>query len=69
MKTRWERHCQLRGFDNWCLQHPHKANLLAIATGVTVFAVAQLLEHLPPFLFLTVIFGFLAYIAFAAGAE
>ena len=57
MKTRWERYCELRAFDNWCLRNPQKANLVAIAAGLVIFAVSQLLQHLPPEFLVALIFG------------
>ncbi len=69
MKTRWERYCELRNFDNWCLRNPQKANLVGILAGLVIFAFAQILEHLPPELLLALIFGSLLYFAFAGEFE
>jgi len=69
MKTRWERYCELRAFDNWCLRNPRKANLVSILAALVIFAFAQLLEHLPPELLLTLIFGSMLWFAFAGGTE
>ncbi len=51
MKTPWERHCeirrrqaQLRSFDNWCLSHPRKADLVAIGAALVIFGASQLLR-------------------------
>lgn len=67
MKTRLERYCQLRTFDNWCLQHPQKANLVAIAAAVVIFAISQLLQHLPPDFLVALVFG--TWLAFAFGGN
>jgi len=69
MKTQWERYCELRNFDNWCLRNPRKSNLVGIAAGLVIFAIAQILEHLPPELLLTLIFGSLLYFAFTGGTD
>ncbi len=55
MKTRWERYCELRNFDNWCLRNPRKSNLVALGAGLVIFTIAQFLEHLPPEFLLFVI--------------
>ena len=69
MKTRWERHCELRAFDKWLLQHPRKANLVAIAAGLVIFGIAQFLEILPPEFLLALVFGALLYFAFAGDPQ
>jgi hypothetical protein len=69
MKTRWERYCELRNFDNWCLRNPHKANLVSILAGLVIFALAQLLQILPPVFLLVLIFGSLLFFAFAGDGQ
>ncbi len=44
MKTRWERYCELRMIDNWCLRNPRKAKLLALGLAAGVFLASQLLR-------------------------
>jgi hypothetical protein len=44
MKTRWERYCELRNFDNWLLRNPRKADLLSAAAAFVVFGASQLLR-------------------------
>lgn len=46
MKTRWERYCELRRIDNWCIQNPRRADLLAIGLAFLLFAASQLLRLL-----------------------
>lgn len=55
--NRFERYCQLRNFDNWCLQNPRKANLVALGAGAAIFGVSQLLRLLRPEFLLALIFG------------
>ncbi len=69
MKTRWERYCELRAFDNWCLQHPNKANLVAIAAALVIFAVSQLLQRTPAELLIALIFGSWLYFMFTGGRD
>jgi hypothetical protein len=57
VKTRWERYCELRAIDNWCLRNPVKANLLSCVVALVLFATSQLLQHLPPELLVTFVFG------------
>jgi hypothetical protein len=69
MKSRWERYCELRNFDNWCLRNPQKANLVGILAGLVIFAFAQILEHLPPELLLFVIGASLLFLLFLGETE
>jgi hypothetical protein len=69
MKTRFERYCELRNFDNWCLRNPQKANLVAIVAGLVIFGVSQLLQILPPEFLIALIFGAFLFLAFSRGRE
>jgi hypothetical protein len=69
VKTRWERYCELRAIDNWCLQHPRKSNLVALGAGLVIFGISQLLQILPPEFLLALIFAAFLYAMFAGGRE